>query len=293
MRIAIVAPMRAACWAVATVALGAGCSKSWKPLDVSALARQPARTIGVVSTTPVAFVATTPGTAVTGLAGMAYARGAGQGIIEENHIADPSGYIANRLLVALAARHSLMPRTPKPISAADEPLRWDTDLFLRVRTEEWSLSYLPGDLTHYRIYYQASIELHDSRGQQVIASGQCKGKTFGNPNGPPTYDELLGQRAWILRRKLQEAAAFCAERFARELFAIELPEERPFEPSRFDAKDVLAACRLEQTPAWKAADPAEQRRLMEECWTRRTSELVGPPPASEPSRPSAPATPTP
>jgi hypothetical protein len=269
--------------ATVIIALAAACKKEWKPLDASVLAKRPAHTIGVVGTKPASFSETTPGEAATGLVGRAIGSGVGQQIVEENHIVDPSLSIANRLLVALAARHSLTAQTPRLISAPDEPVRWDTDLYLQVRTEEWGIIYLPGDLFHYCLYYEASIELHDGRSQDLLASGQCRGRRPRDSKVAPTYDQALDRHARFVKQSLQDVAASCAEKFSRELFSIELPKERPPAPFPVDPQAIRGACHLEETPAWKAADSSERQRLLEECWNQRTNEILQtPPPAPTP-----------
>jgi hypothetical protein len=261
--------------ALATILLAAACSKDWRPLDPSMLARQPAHSIGVVGTKPFSgFRAGTVVRNVTGFVGMAVTSVSGEQIIKENHIADPAVAIGSRLVVALAGKYGLEARTPKQISPPSEQrVRWDTDLYLQVRTENWGVTYFPGDWAHYRVFYEASLELHDSRGQRVIASGQCQAPLTEDPTGAPTWDELLARRALFVRDRLDEAATFCAQKLSRELFAIRLPDDIPPPPVvPVDPKVKYAPCHLEDTPAWKAADPAGKHKLLEECWNKRAAQ---------------------
>jgi hypothetical protein len=262
--------MRSLSLALAAIALSAGCAKQWKPLDASVLAKAPGRTIGVVATKPAGFVAHTAVRAMTGLVGYTVMTVAGQQIIDENHIEDPSSAIAIRLMMALAGQYALSPRTPRAISAPAEKLRWDTDLYLQVTTESWAITYFADDWAHYRLRYEASVELHDSRSQSVIASGQCRSLP-DNSTGAPTYEEMLDRRAALLKTKLTDAVAACTQKISRELFAIRLPEDRTIDPPVPVApQKKYASCHLEETPGWKTAGPAEKHRMLDDCWNQRS-----------------------
>lgn len=266
--------------ALATILFAVACSKSWRPLDASLLARQPAHSIGVVGSKPFSgFRAHTAARAMTGLVGLAVTSVSGEQIVKENHIADPAADIGSRLVVALAGKYGLEARTPKVISPPTEQrVRWDTDLYLQVRTESWGVTYFPGDWTRYQVFYEASLELHDSRGQRVIASGQCEAPSSEDPTGAPTWDELLARRALFVRDKLDEAATLCARKFSRELFAIRLPGDEPAPPVvPVDPRVKYAPCHLEDTPAWKAADAAGKHNLLEECWNKRAAQPAAAP----------------
>jgi hypothetical protein len=112
--------------------------------------------------------------------------------------------------------------------------------------------------------------------------------------GAPSYDQMLDGGALILRRKLDEAAVFCAHKYARELFGIRLPDDKTPEPKpNVDAKVVYAPCHLAGTPDWEAADAAGKQRLLHQCWDKRRTEVPAPtPPPAPPTLPSEPVAPT-
>jgi hypothetical protein len=278
------------------LSMAGGCAaKDWKPLDPSALKIRPARTIGVVGTKPATFYARTAAKAVFGLVGLALMAGEGQKIIAENHVHDPALEIGDRLSVALSTKHSLVQQTPRPLSvthqASHEQVRWDTDLVLEVTTKTWSLFYFPTDWTHYRVWYEASMELRDARDQRLLASGDCLAPRPEDSKGAPTYDEMVDRHAAMLKQKLNEAAAFCAQKYSRELFGVRLPDDTtpPVGPPA-DPRVVHASCHLEETAAWKQADATEKQRMLHECWDRRAREVkAAQPPPSEGTQPQTPA----
>ena len=258
--------------------LSVGCSVAWKPLDPAALKQHPAATVGVVDSKPEPFYVRTAGASMFGLVGLAVMAVEGEHVIKDNHLSDPSLAVATRLWQVLAARHALVPRTPKARAWKGQTPIWDTDLILKVTTTNWSVFAFPGDWTHYRLFYQATLELTDSRDGKVLASGECEAPYPKDSTGAPSFDQLVARQASLLRQKMNEAAAFCANKYARELFGVRLPEDLTPEPvPEAKPSDVYAGCNLEGTPAWKAADPAEKHRLLEQCQEERRTRPVTPP----------------
>ena len=135
--------------------------------------------------------------------------------------------IARRLAVALSTRHALVPRAPRPVAGTEtrgpfdtDPFdtdlekrgRWDTDLVLRVTTADWYIFPFRFDWDHYRLAYKTNIELYDSRGDRVLASGECEAPIPEDPAGAPTYGEMTDGPAAVLKQKLDEAAVCSGER---------------------------------------------------------------------------------
>jgi hypothetical protein len=260
----------------------------WKPMDPAALKVRPARTIGVVATKPSAFYAQTMIKSQLGLIGVAAMQSEGQRIIREHSVADPSLRIATRLWAAVAAKHSLVQQTPKNLAAANADARWDTDLILTVATTDWSMGPFPNDWSRYWVNYEADVVLRDARDQRVLASGSCQRSSPENSEHSPTYDQMEALDATILRRRLDAAAAFCASKFARELFDSRLPEDRTPEPIPGVTPQVAyASCNLEGTAAWEKADASEKLRLLHECQEKRRTRPV-PAIVATPSAPVAP-----
>jgi hypothetical protein len=286
-----------------------GCASShWKPLDAAALQNQRAHTIGVVATTPSNFdvgmgfmTVAVPFVPLVGLAplvtGVAAGYRKGARIAAENHLADPSLEVASRLSAALAGKYALVQKTPKQLPVDDDDqesyiVHWDTDLILQVTTKTWSMDAFPDNWNRYRIAYEARLELRDQRTRRVVASGDCQAPVPENPKGAPTSDEMVDRDAWLLKYKLREAAQYCAQKYARELFFFRLPEDKTSEAAAPkpapDPRVIHASCHLEGTPEWKAADPTEKREMLQECWDHR---IESPPPVPPPAAPAQTAPP--
>jgi hypothetical protein len=144
-----------------------------------------------------------------------------------------------------------------------------------VKTESWGLTYFRGNWDHYRVRYEASVELRDSHDQRVIAAGQC----LSLPDDwtkAPSYEQMLGNQAYVLKKYLEDGAAFCSQKFFKDLFGLDLSLDRTPMPVSVDAQTLYASCHLEETPAWKAADPAGKHRMLEECWQQRHFRIPAP-----------------
>jgi hypothetical protein len=213
----------------------------------------------------VQFLAQTFGRTATGLVGAVVMAGAGQQIVEENHILDPAAAIATHLMTGLAKKYQLSPRRPRPRLPSGAVVRWDTDLYLQVTTESWGITYFADDWDHFRVRYEASVELHDSNDGRVLAQGQCLSLPESS-KGAPSYEQMLGNQAFVLKKYLEDAVAFCSGKF-EELLALR-GSERPV-PVAVDDQTLYASCHLEETPAWKAAGAADRHKMLEDCWNKR------------------------
>jgi hypothetical protein len=253
-------------WTAVLLLSSVACAKRWRPADPSVLASGRGRSIGVVSTEPGQFWART----IFDNHVMAWIAMAAEGsrIVKKHHLVDPSSAIASRLMMELAHRYALVPRTPRPIAGAGQKVRWDTDLYLQVKTEHWAMDYFLDDWAHYRLVYETSVELRDGRTDRLLASGQCQSNPEETTTGA-SYDEMLADEAALLKKRLADAAAACTQVLSRDLFAIKLPEDPIPDPVPVDRRSVYATCQLEETPAWKAAGPAERHRMLDECWSKR------------------------
>jgi hypothetical protein len=143
-------------------------------------------------------------------------------------------------------------------------------------------------LFHYRIYYQVTIALRDSRRHTVVASGDCDVAQSEDSTGAPTYDEMLANGAALLKARLYEAAEFCTRKYSRELFDNRLPEDQEVAAlPAVDPKTLYASCHLAENPVWQAADGDGKRRMLEECHDQRRGikpppPMVTPPPVDVP-----------
>ena len=119
----------------------------------------------------------------------------------------------------------------------------------------------------------------------MISSGECESHSPDTWTLAHTFAGLLARDAALLKRNLREAAAYCTSLFARGLFAIQLPED-PIQMPVADPKNLYASCNLEDTPEWRAADPAGKKRLLDACREMRRRQAAQPPPSAPPPAPT-------
>jgi hypothetical protein len=112
-----------------------------------------------------------------------------------------------------------------------------------VRTINWMFAYFPTAWTRYRVMYSARLRLIDVKRSQVIAEGSCSRIPEETPNAP-TFDQLVADKAALLKRELAVAAEHCARVFGTGTLALAQPVT------------MVAALAPQPAPAASAAAPA-------------------------------------
>jgi hypothetical protein len=280
------------------VLLASGCATQTQALDHAALkaarGSRPGLSIGAVRSEPTSLYVRTAGRAMTGVLGMVLMASEGQTIVKEHKIPEPSDAITIRLWQMLSQTHGLTARTPTLVGQSGMRPLWSTDLVLRVATTRWELFYFPLDWTHYRLAYEATFELFDSRDQRVLASGACQAPYPEESAGAPTFNRLMARDAAVLKRTIEKAAEFCTKQFAREVLGTRLPEDPAPAPDPPPA-EKYASCNLEGSAAWKEADAITKRDLLHACWDERraSAPVAAATPPVPPVPPVAPVAPVP
>jgi hypothetical protein len=171
------------------------------------------------------FVALTATKAAFALAGGLVALSEGNRLIAENQVADPAVAIAAGLRLSLEQKYGMrFTDTPVPLSSDDpesiaKAVAGKTRYMLDVRSEGWSFGYFPTDWTHYRVMYGARARLIDTETKTVIAEGVCRHAPESN-EGAPTYDQLLDNKAMLLKQTLTTIATGCVTRMNAEMLAL-------------------------------------------------------------------------
>jgi hypothetical protein len=160
------------------------------------------------------FTALTYGDAMFGAIGGIAAVSNGDRIIRDNQVSDPAETIAAKLSPIFAAR--LKTATSNTLSGqmSDAAASLSTaagskGVIFDVETTVWMFGYFPFDWTHYHVTYNARARLIDASSGKVIGQVPCKVDT-GEDKQPPTYDQLLDNKANLLKTKLASAADTCA-----------------------------------------------------------------------------------
>jgi hypothetical protein len=217
--------MKRIIWLASALALG-GCM-SVKPVQapaeaVDALKGQPLTAVTYVRPD---FAAMTYGkAAIGGLIGGAVMVSDGNAIVKENEIPDPVLRIEPKLTALVAERLKATGTTKIANRAAklddEASLSKDTGnkgVVLDIESINWMFVYFPFDWTHYRVVYTARARLIDAGSGKRIAQAPCEYKS--EDKVPPTYDQMLENKAELLKTMLVTAADTCAETMAKTLYA--------------------------------------------------------------------------
>jgi len=202
------------------------------PLDtVNALQGSHLRTITYKAPN---FLATTAGKAVIGavigglvggMTNLVVAGIGGKQIIAENQISDPALTIAAQLSTFFADK--LRAGGTVTTSGRD----WSADstqtlskavgkkgLVLDVKTLQWMLGYFPTDWSHYKVTYEVRARLIHAETGKVIGQVPCT-YLSDTENIAPTYEQLIGNHAALLKDKLASAATTCTEFIKRNMLS--------------------------------------------------------------------------
>ncbi|SAK83504.1 hypothetical protein AWB75_05408 [Caballeronia catudaia] len=171
------------------------------------------------------FSAMTAGKVMFGLLGVPAMIAAGNQIVKENNIEDPSIRISQELTNRLVTQHGMQKAQHRSELAESDDLasllrnRADIDFLLDVKTINWSFTYFPSNWTHYRVLYTARMRLIDTAQQQVVAETLCHTRPVDETN-PPTRDELLSDNAKMLRTFLEKAADDCTSVLSKDFLQL-------------------------------------------------------------------------
>lgn len=171
------------------------------------------------------FAAVTADKAAFALLGALAMISAGNEIVRENDIADPADAIAAGLAKALEANHGTQfVNSPVMVSEEDPALiaasaKGAAKYIIDTQTVNWSFGYFPTDWSHYRVIYVAKARLIDVKSKQVVAEGYCE-QVPENSENAPTYDELLADKATLLKKTLSNAVGQCVESLKAEMLTL-------------------------------------------------------------------------
>jgi hypothetical protein len=172
------------------------------------------------------FAAMTPAKAAFGLIGAAAMISEGNEIVKVNEIADPAVGISDRLLRIAQERRSIVVAQPKAdsIAASDElhsllATYSGTDYILDVKTINWMFGYYPTNWTGYRVMYSARVRVIETATKDVAAESLCT-TVQGDDAKPPTYDQLLADKAALLKSLLDKATTQRVDVIAKELLQL-------------------------------------------------------------------------
>lgn len=192
------------------------------PIDPSKFSTVKPKSIIVTNREKPDFAAMTAGKAMFGLLGAAAMISEGNKIIRENSVEDPASFISFELRNELSNKYSLNiidSNDRVNSSKLDEisSIYSNSDWILDVETINWSFGYFPKDWDNYRVIYSAKLRLIESKNKRLIAEGFCS-RVPGQNDSSPSYDQLLSNKAEMIKSELQLAAAYCIKEFKTKVF---------------------------------------------------------------------------
>jgi hypothetical protein len=159
-----------------------------------------------------------------GIAGAILVTHDGNKIVKENEVEDPAIFIASNLTNDLKLKHNvkIINESAKKISDSVSEISNQyhklADYVLDVRTINWSFGYLSFRINNFRVLYSSQLRLIDTKTAEVVAEGFCSSdSSIRDKNNIPTYEELLNDRAKLLKEKLNESAIECSKLFKEKV----------------------------------------------------------------------------
>ena len=213
--------------AILSAALLVGCVHvDPKPLAKDSISTLSGKRIDFTEYEKPSFSAMTAGKAMFGMLGGIAMISAGNQIVKENEIEDPSIRVSQTLTDRLVTKHGMQKAPHRSDLAQDDDLaslaknRADVDFLLDVKTINWWFGYFPSNWTHYRVFYTTRMRLIDTGQQQVVAETLCVGRPVDETN-PPTRDELLADNAKLLKALLEKAGDDCASVLSKDFLQLQ------------------------------------------------------------------------
>lgn len=171
------------------------------------------------------FLAQTPGKAMFGLIGVAGMIHAGNELVQEDGIADPSIAIGEKIAQDLeSTRGETLLSNHQVVAANDDvPTLLKTypgaDLIIDIKTIGWSYIYYPSHWNTYHVLYTSRLRVLDGRNGNLVAQALCKSGN-GDPNTAPSGDELLADHGKVLKGLLQKVGDDCVAIYEKQILKV-------------------------------------------------------------------------
>ena len=210
-----------------------GCATvAHKPMTAESSAKLAAKKVAVVNYEPADFVPFTADKAAFGLIGAAMMIQAGKDMVASYQLTDPAIAVREQLMETISARRGtsvVVVDSAKLVSKEDVPALVATypgaDYLLDVKTFGNQMTYYPTNWVGYRYVYSARVRVIETATKEVMAETLCS-TVQGNDAKPPSYDEMTGDQAALLKSYMREAATKCAQLVAKDLLQLQPVEPR-------------------------------------------------------------------
>lgn len=172
------------------------------------------------------FVAMTAGKGAFAMVGAFAAIEAGKEIVDENGIEDPAPQVGVEFLHMAQTRYGIVPSSlaPVKVDTTDPKLlskaASGSDLVLDVQSLGAQFNYFPTNWSHYWVGSGLVVRVIDVHTGQVLGGGACHRDTRKDAN-PPTKDDLLANKAELLKKILATQRDACRDELASKLLPAE------------------------------------------------------------------------
>ncbi len=208
----------------AAAALSACTTVQHSPLSSDASAALSGKRVVLTQYKAPDFTAMTPTKAAFGLLGAAAMISEGNQLVKDNGIVDPALAIADGLGQRLVQARSVNLQPAASTAASDELSALlgqakGADYLLDVKTLNWMFSYYPSAWGSYRVTYQGRLRLIDVASGKVAAESMCA-TVQGDDAKPPSQDQLLADKAALLKSYLAKASVACVDVLAKDVIRL-------------------------------------------------------------------------
>ncbi len=227
------------------------------PLTAEAAAQIQNKTFIVTRHAKPDFTAMTAGKASFALLGAIAMVKEGNEIVQENHIPDNAEILEEVLVPLLIKKYGLTlvdenanhTAFNKPEEIAKEQTQGD--YILDIASLNWMSLYYPGNWSEYHTFYMGQARLIERATGKQLSSMMCviNGRKEKN-KFPPSKDDMLADQAQLLKDMLASQGWSCAQRMAKDEFAI-ADADIPKTPAKYvdPQADFAAKKALTATPA--------------------------------------------
>ena len=172
------------------------------------------------------FAASTPGKAAFGILGAFAAISEGNSLIQENDVQDPAIAIGQGIVDRLVATRNATQVPSQAVATGDDIQTLlatypEANILVDVKTFNWMFIYFPSQWGRYRVIHSARVRLVDSESKEIVAETLCASNS-GEDN-PPTEDQLLRNKAALLKEYLNKGVTSCIDKVTKDLLLIDTP----------------------------------------------------------------------
>jgi hypothetical protein len=199
----------------------AGCvTVQHQPISTETLAKLDGKSVAVSRHAAPDFTAMSAGKAAFAMLGAFAMIAEGNAIVKDNGVEDPALAITDGLLKKLAAAKAIKPLPASGLMASDDitnivAAHAGAQYILDYQSLGWMFSYYPTDWSHYRVNYSGRLRLIDAATRSVVAESACN-SVQGDEKNPPTKEQLLENKAALLKAHLAKAGTACIDVLARD-----------------------------------------------------------------------------